>query len=61
MAEAAKAEVLQLLPMLSELQLLEVCDGLGLKLDKAKKDRKMGFQNLLMRQLASEAADIRGC
>ena len=30
MADLAKSEVQKLIPKLSELQLLEVCDGLGL-------------------------------
>ena len=54
MAEAAKTEVLQLVPKLSELQLLEITDALGLKLsDKPKSDRKKALRNLLKRYVES--------
>ena len=54
MAEAAKSEVLQLVPKLSELQLLEITDNLSLKLtDKPKSDRKKALRNLLKRHIES--------
>ena len=54
MAEAAKTEVLQLVPKMSELQLLEITDALGLKLsDKPKSDRKKALRNLLKRHVES--------
>ena len=54
MAEAAKSEVLQLVPKLAELQLLEITDNLSLKLtDKPKSDRKKALRNLLKRHLES--------
>ena len=54
MAEVAKKELLLLVPKLTELQLLEVTDGLGLKLTKTKKDRKVALHNLLVRHITSE-------
>ena len=39
-ASVAKEEVLRLIPKMSELQLLEICDNEGLQLTKIKKDRK---------------------
>ena len=54
MAEVAKKELLQLVPKLTELQLLEVTNGLGLKLSKSKKDRKVALHNLLVRHITSE-------
>ena len=54
MADLAKDEVQRLIPKLSELQLLEVCDGLGLKLSKPKDDRKKALKFLLERYLSSE-------
>ena len=54
MAEAAKTEVFQLVPKMSELQLLEITDALGLKLsDKPKSDRKKALRNLLKRHVES--------
>ena len=57
MADLAKSEVQKLIPKLSELQLLEVCDGLGLKLTKAKDDRKKALRYLLERYLSSEEVE----
>ena len=57
MAEVAKKELLQLVPKLTELQLLEVTDGLGLKLSKTKKDRKVALHNLLVRHITSEEVE----
>jgi hypothetical protein len=55
MAAAAKADVLQLIPQLSELELLEVCTGLNLTLgDKQRRDRKTALFNLLTRYITSE-------
>ena len=54
MAKVARDEVLQLVPKLSELQLLEVCDSENLKLTKTKKDRKSALGNLLIRYVSSE-------
>jgi hypothetical protein len=54
MAKVAKDDVLQLVPKLSELQLLEVCDSENLKLTKTKKDRKSALGNLLIRHVSSE-------
>jgi hypothetical protein len=54
MVDVAKEEVLRLIPKLSELQLLEVCNNEGLKLTKSKKDRKSALQNLLVRHVSSE-------
>lgn len=54
MAETAKSEVLHLVPKLSELQLLEITDGLKLKLsEKPKADRKKALRNLLKRFIES--------
>ena len=57
MAEAAKEEVLLLVPRLTELQLLEVTAGIDLKLTKTKKDRKAALQNLLIRHISSEEVE----
>ena len=57
MADLAKSEVQKLIPKLSELQLLELCDGLGLKLKKAKDDRKKALKYLLERYLSSEEVE----
>jgi hypothetical protein len=54
MAKVARDDVLQLVPKLSELQLLEVCDSENLKLTKTKKDRKSALGNLLIRYVSSE-------
>ena len=55
MAAAAKEVVLQLVPKLAELELLEVCAGLNLKLsDKPRKDRKTALYNMLVRHITSE-------
>ena len=54
MANIAKDNVLQLVPKLSELQLLEVCTGEGLQLTKSKKDRKTALANMLVRYVTSE-------
>ena len=59
MADLVKAEVQKLIPKLSELQLLEICDGLGLKLKKPKDDRKKALKFLLERYLSSEAGGGR--
>ena len=57
MAEAAKEEVLRLVPKLTELQLLEVTAGIDLKLTKNKEDRKSALQNLLIRHVSSEEVE----
>ena len=59
MADAARENVLRLVPKLSELQLLEITAGLGLTLDKdkVKKDRKTALKNLFVRYLASEEVE----
>ena len=59
MADAAKEEVMQLVPKLSELQLLEVCDTEDLKLSKTKKftNRKSALRNLLIRHISSEEVE----
>ena len=57
MAEAAREEVLRLLPKLTELQLLEITTGLSLTLSKSKKDRKTALQNLLIRHVSSEEVE----
>ena len=54
MAAQAKNGVLGLIAKLSELRLLEVCDGLNLKLTKTKKDRKSALHNMLVRYVLSE-------
>ena len=54
MAGVVKTELLNLVPKLTELQLLEITDGLSLKLSKKKKERKEALQNLLVRHITSE-------
>ena len=57
MAGVGKIELLHLVPKLSELQLLEITDGLNLKLTKKKKERKEALQNLLVRHITSEEVE----
>ena len=57
MAEVAKNNVLHMVAKLSELELLEVCDAEGLKLSKAKKDRKTAMRNMLTRHISSEEVE----
>ena len=45
------------MPKLTELQLLEITDGLSLKLSKKKKERKEALQNLLVRHITSEEVE----
>ena len=55
MADAAKEKALELIPLLEELQLLEVCDNLKLTLKTdLKVTRKQALKNKLIRYLASE-------
>ena len=54
MASVAKEEVLRLIPKMSELQLLEICDNEGLQLTKSKRDRKSALGNMLRRHVLSE-------
>ena len=53
----AKNEVLQLVPKLSELQLLDLCESENLQLTKTKKDRKSALGNLLIRHVTSEEVE----
>ena len=57
MASVAKEEVLRLIPKMSELQLLEICDNEGLQLTKIKKDRKSALGNMLRRHVLSEEVE----
>ena len=57
MAGIVKTELLHLVPKLTELQLLEITDGLKLKLSKPKKERKEALQNLLVRHITSEEVE----
>ena len=54
MAKVVKNELLQLVPKLSELHLLDLCESENLQLTKTKKDRKSALGNLLIRHVTSE-------
>ena len=57
MAKVVKNELLQLVPKLSELHLLDLCESENLQLTKTKKDRKSALGNLLIRHVTSEEVE----